>query len=259
MNYEIYKETVTEIAIKASKAVMAVYATDFTAEHKEDNSPVTLADIEAHKIISPALRELTPDIPVISEEGRQPMVDATQRFWLVDPLDGTKSFIRKDGQFTVNIALIENRRPVFAVMTVPAAQDVYLGIHDAGAFKRKFENGDWKPIKTRQVGSKGLAIVASKSHRSASLEEWLEPFTIAEAVSAGSALKFALVAEGKADLYPRMGPTMEWDTAAGHCILEAAGGYLYDLEGQPFLYGKEGYKNGGFVASGTLFSHPLWK
>jgi 3'(2'), 5'-bisphosphate nucleotidase len=249
-----YLEELLPVAMKASHAIMEVYESGFDTEWKEDNSPVTEADIKAHHIIDAALRRITPQIPVISEEGKHPLLEDDQSFWLVDPLDGTKSFIRRDGQFTVNIALIEKRRPTFAIMTVPAQKLYYAGAIGQGAFRKYEQDTRWQPITTSAVPQQGYRVVASKSHSSDKLAAWLKRIDVQAHVPAGSALKFVMVAQGDADIYPRLGPTMEWDTAAGQCILEAAGGVMTDLQGNPFRYNKSDYRNGGFIATGKEFT-----
>jgi len=223
-------------------------------ETKDDDSPVTLADKAANALIVAALAKLTPNIPIISEEGDQPPLGATERFWLVDPLDGTKGFIRGTDAFTVNIGLIENGYPVFGMLGVPAQRKLYYGGVGQGAHCSMIgEEGKWRAIKTNAVlRSQPQKLIASHSHRSPKLEEWVlqNGIQIAERIHTSSALKYALVAEGTADLYPRFGPTMEWDSAAGQAIVEAAGGVVTDLQGNRFAYGKPGYLNGGFIVWG---------
>lgn len=239
------------IANDAAHTIMEVYSTDFSAKIKSDNSPVTEADQRANDLIVERLSILTPHIPVISEEAEKPHIDTVAPFWLVDPLDGTKSFIARDGQFTVNIGLIINKAPALGVMHLPAAGDLYWGIVGKGAYKQPAECDEAQPIAVREPSKEGYDIVMSKVYRSPKLEDWTKDYPIRRRVQAGSALKFCRVAEARADIYPRLGPTMEWDTAAGHAIVEAAGGYVTDLSGEPLRYGKEGYLNPAFVASGT--------
>lgn len=246
-------DALVEICQAAHEVILPFWRTELDIETKDDNSPVTKADKAANKVIEAALLELTPDIPVISEEGTQEVVAEDSIFWLVDPLDGTKSFIKGLDEFTVNIALIENREPVIGVLGVPAQNKIYKAIAGQGAWKSEAQ-GDWRQIKASAKPEDGLRVVSSRSHQSPKLIEWLQNngIKVKEHIGAGSALKFALVAEGTADIYPRIGPTMEWDTAAGHCIVKAAGGIMNDINGDPFLYGKsgDGYLNGGFIVSG---------
>lgn len=228
---------------------MAIYAAPFDVTEKADHSPVTQADLAADAIIVPALAALTPDIPVISEERPLP-AHAGGTFWLVDPLDGTREFIHRRDEFTVNIALIQNRKPVFGIVGVPATDLLYWG-SPAGAF-RQSQQGNIDGLRVRQRRAKDpVAVATSRSHASkGELDDLLADHQIGERIIIGSSLKFCLVAEGKADVYPRIGPTMEWDTAAGQALLERAGGTVSTLEGAPFLYAKPGLKNGGFIARG---------
>jgi 3'(2'), 5'-bisphosphate nucleotidase len=239
---------------------MQVYAQDFTARDKADASPVTEADTAAEAIIIEALQRHEPGCNIIAEEavaeGATPT--ATARFYLVDPLDGTREFISRNGEFTVNIALIENRKPVAGVVYAPAVPMMYAGEAGRGAFAapiapaaESVEDARFQPIACPPLPPGGLKVVASRSHRDAETEAWLKARDIAETVAAGSSLKFCLLAEGKAHVYPRFGRTMEWDTAAGHAVLAAAGGSVYEASGAPLLYGKEqrGFDNPGFIAS----------
>jgi len=244
-------DALVEICEKAHQVILPFWQTDLQVESKEDDSPVTKADKAANQVIETALLELFPDIPVVSEEGTQATLAEDAIYWLVDPVDGTKSFIAGLDEFTVNIALIENRKPVIGILGVPAQKKIYKAIAGRGAWKRD-EGQEWQKIQTSERPQDGLRVVTSRSHRSPKLAEWLDKngVKVKEHIGAGSALKFGLVAEGLADLYVRIGPTMEWDTAAGHCIVEAAGGIMTDLEGKPFLYSKKDYLNGGFIVRG---------
>ncbi|WP_440958835.1 3'(2'),5'-bisphosphate nucleotidase CysQ [Oceanicaulis sp. LC35] len=245
-----------QICLEAAIPVMEVYESDFTAEQKADKSPVTEADKRAEIIILKALAELMPDVPVLAEEsfeaGIRPSVE--DEFLLVDPVDGTKEFIAKRGEFTINIALIRNGVPVAGAVFAPALNQLYLG--GETAFTGAFEPGETlaidrlKPAKTREKPASGMTAVMSRSHADDQTKAFAEAQGVTEAVSAGSSLKFCKLAEGAADLYPRFGPTMEWDTAAGHAVLKAAGGAVTEPDGAPFRYGKTeaGYKNGAFVA-----------
>jgi 3'(2'), 5'-bisphosphate nucleotidase len=242
---------VCAIAKEASALIMCHYANPITHEKKADHSPVTIADQESNDLIVAGLRALTPEISIVSEEGEQAEVTAGEWFWLVDPLDGTLSYIARDDEFSVNIALIHNRRPVLGVQAIPAKILLYWAAAGDVAYR---QIGEAAPeiIRCRTVPAEGLTVMTSKSHGSARMQAFLAEYKVAERVRAGSAYKITRVAEGSADFYPRLGPTMEWDTAAGHCILEAAGGSLTTVEGAPFLYGKAGYLNDGFVARGLV-------
>ena len=235
----------------AGELVMAVYRTDFDVRGKDDASPVTEADERAEALILPALDALLPGVPVIAEEavaaGRVPKIG--ERFWLVDPLDGTKEFISRNGEFTVNIALVEHGVPVLGVVLAPAIDRLFLGAAGLGAFIE--EDGKRRPIRCRVVPAEGLTVVASRSHGdAAALDAFLAGRKVAALKSAGSSLKLCLIANGEADLYPRLGRTMEWDIAAGHAVLAAAGGKVRTLAGEALRYGKPGLDNPHFVASG---------
>ena len=239
------------LADRAGEVLMRHYAGEFTAEQKADKSPVTAADREAEALIEEGLEQLAPDIPMVGEEaasaGRIPAFGKGP-FWLVDPLDGTKEFISKNGEFTVNIGLIEHRRPILGVVLAPARGLAWWGAAGQGAVRR--ENGAVSTITVRPRPAQGAMAVASRSHRDAETDAWLTAQGITDTISAGSSLKFCLVAEGKADAYPRFGPTMEWDTAAGDAVLRAAGGRVETTDGKPFLYVKPGFRNPGFIALG---------
>lgn len=247
-----FVKQVSGIATRAGAEIMKIYETDFEVETKNDNSPVTKADKVAEAIILRSIREgLTDRFPIISEEaasdGHIPDVKDTA-FWLIDPLDGTKEFINKNGEFTVNIALIENGKPVLGVVYIPTSETMYTGTA-AGAFvKRKGEPS--KQIQCNAPGSDPITAVVSRSHRSTEVDTYLESFSIGKEISAGSSLKFCLIAEGSADLYPRFGRTMEWDTAAGHAVLRFAGGSVKTVEGNDLAYGKPDHENPHFIASG---------
>jgi 3'(2'), 5'-bisphosphate nucleotidase len=245
-------------AQRAGGAIMAVYATDFAVRDKADASPVTVADEAAEKIILADLATIAPGVPVVAEEsvaaGRVPVI--AERFFLVDPLDGTKEFISHRDEFTVNIALIENGEPVLGVVLAPARRELFWGDVRAGKAGRIDADPDGtmpslgSAIQAREAPAQGLIAVASRSHRSPETDAWLANYPVSEFRSIGSSLKFCLVAAGQADLYPRLGPTMEWDTAAGQAVLAAAGGKVTTLDGQPFRYGKPGFRNGNFIARG---------
>jgi 3'(2'), 5'-bisphosphate nucleotidase len=245
-------DKLSEIARKAGAKIMEIYAyTDFSGivDFKADNSPLTLADKEANKIIEESLRELY-TYPIISEEGKNIPYELRrgwEQFWLVDPLDGTKEFIKRNGEFTVNIALMEHNKPLIGVIYAPVPDILYVGIIGKEAFK--IEKGIKSVIKTNQKKTK-LVAVGSRSHALPEDEAVLSNYDIVDKTSIGSSLKFCLLAEGKADLYFRSGPTMEWDTAAGQAILEAAGGKMYNQSGKDFSYNKESLLNGGFLCTG---------
>ncbi|WP_262690892.1 3'(2'),5'-bisphosphate nucleotidase CysQ [Kordiimonas aestuarii] len=234
-----------ETVIKAGDVVMEVYNSDFEVFSKADQSPVTEADRRGEAVIEKALELITPDIPIVGEEakseGKCPDISGGT-FWLVDPLDGTKEFIKKGTDFTVNIGLIKDGVPIMGVVYAPAMNKLYWGIKDDGAWTGEVVDGkadNITPIKARKADPDKLVIVASKSHRSAELEDYLAHFPGAENVSIGSSLKLCLLATGEADLYPRLGPTCEWDTAAAHAVLLAAGGSVEVAGGKPLAYAKD--------------------
>jgi 3'(2'), 5'-bisphosphate nucleotidase len=242
---------VIPVAEEAGRATMRFYG-QCTASEKADGSPVTAADQAAEDIILPALRALTPTIPVVSEEesaqGLTPEVTG-ELFWLVDPLDGTREFLNGNGEFTVNIALIERRVPVLGVVVVPALAESFAGA-GAGTATLTDASGT-RAIKVRTPPPEGLTVVGSRSHGdAAAMDAFLTGLTVAAFRAAGSSLKLCLIARGEADLYPRLGTTMEWDIAAGHAVLAAAGGTVLTLEGGAFLYGKPAYRNPHFAAYG---------
>jgi 3'(2'), 5'-bisphosphate nucleotidase len=245
-------DRVIPIARAAGTIVMEVYATEFKVGGKEDASPVTEADHRAEALILPALARITPGLHVVSEEaasaGRIPVV--AERFWLVDPLDGTREFVDRNGEFTVNIALVERGMPVLGVVLAPASGRLFAGAASAGAFVED-ESGHRQAIACRRAPAAGLTVVSSRSHGDlAALDAFLAGRVVASHVNAGSSLKFCLVAGGEADVYPRFGRTMEWDTAAGHAVLLAAGGRVTDLNGAELRYGKPDFANPHFVATG---------
>lgn len=247
---EAWLPEVTGIAHQAGAAIMAVYRNGFTVTGKEDCSPLTEADWQSHQLIVRALGELTPALPVLSEEAANiPYAERGkwQRFWLVDPLDGTKEFIKRNGEFTVNIALIENGQPVLGVVHVPALGRSYWAARGRGAF-RADTDGHARPIAVRQRAfNELLKVVASRSHADPRQESLLAGLGKHECVSMGSSLKLCLVAEGVAHIYPRLGPTMEWDTAAAHAIVDEAGGRVCDFTGNELRYNKNNLLNPPFV------------
>jgi 3'(2'), 5'-bisphosphate nucleotidase len=242
------------IVAEAGCLIMGLLAAEIGARRKPDGSPVCQADLRAEQLILARLAALLPDVTVIAEESFAPGGGPVpERFLLVDPLDGTREYLAGHRDFTVNIALIEGGHPVAGAICAPALNQVYV----AGATAYRMELaasgmlGANKPIVTRAAGA-GLHAVASRSHLNAATEQWLQQRPIVELLRAGSSLKFCLIARGDADVYPRLAPTMEWDTAAGHAILNAAGGCVLGLDGSPLRYGKKdaGFKNAGFIAWG---------
>ncbi len=242
------------IAARAGDAIMGIYAGDHGVRAKADASPVTIADELADRLIVAALHELTPDIPVISEETVEtsgPAAAGARLFWLVDPLDGTKEFIKRNGEFTVNIALIRDGRPIAGVVHIPVSGETFAGAEGAGASLQRRDAAP-QPIHCRPAPPDGVVVMTSRSHAdNAALDGFLADWRVAERRIAGSSLKFCRIAEGVADLYPRLGPTSEWDTAAGHAVLEAAGGSVTTLDGAPFRYGKPTLLNSHFLARGA--------
>ena len=232
---------------------MRIYAGDHGVRDKADESPVTDADHAAELVIVTRLRALTPDVPVVAEEemaaGRVPAI-GDGPFWLVDPLDGTKEFIKRNGEFTVNIALIEAGQPTLGIVLAPATDTLWRGVAGLGADKSD-RGGPFATIATRPLPADGLTACASRSHAvDSDLDNWFrdQGIIVSERVQAGSSLKFCLIGEGKADVYPRLGRTMEWDTAAGHGVLEAAGGEVVTTTGDRLSYGKPGFANPHFIA-----------
>lgn len=249
-----YLNAVTDIALAAGRRILEIYNSEFTVSDKEDGSPVTAADQAAQDVIVRGLTQLAPNIPVLAEESADVGYEQRRswsRFWLVDPLDGTKEFIKRNGEFTVNIALIENNAPVLGVVHVPVKEITYSACRGSGAFKRH-DGADWITLQARHYdGRRPPCVVASRSHADKSQHDYLERLGNHELVSMGSSLKFCLVAEGVADVYPRLGPTMEWDTAAAQCVVEQAGGRVVASDGQPLRYNKPSLKNPWIVTSGT--------
>ena len=246
-------DTVRDIAERAGRAILEIYNSDFAVASKEDKSPVTDADQQAEDLILAAIRtEIVGAWPIVAEEavasGFVPEVGDAP-FWLVDPLDGTKEFISRRGEYTVNIALIENRQPVLGVVHAPAIGATYWG-SPLGAFAMK-DGGGVQEIHCRPMPKTGLVAVASRSHRTPETDSFLAKYDVAEAISSGSSIKFCLIAEGRADLYPRTGRTMEWDTAAGDAVVRFAGGRVTTIDGGDFLYGKPGFENPHFVVYGA--------
>jgi len=253
-NRQRYAVELTKTVRAAGSAIMEIYATEFTVHHKADKSPVTVADTRAEAIILQHLAQIAPDIPVIAEEAQSAGQggDPGPVFFLVDPLDGTAEFVNRRDEFTVNIALVENGVPTLGLVFAPAKGRMFYGHHGAGAVEIGPDDTA-SPICARRPPASGTVAVASRSHCDAATETYLADLGIANTVSAGSSLKFCLLATGEADIYPRFGPTCEWDTAAGHAILLAAGGGMSTLDGGRFIYGKAdgGFLNPGFLAWGA--------
>ena len=255
MKNEIEVAKIVSIAQLAGKAILNIYNdADFSqvVDFKGDNSPLTLADQEAHKVIERELVNLYPEIPIISEEGKDIPYDQRKsyhKFFLVDPLDGTKEFIKRNGEFTVNIALIDQNTPVLGVVHVPVKDVTYYGGKEEGAFIVE-QGGSPRPIKVNHKEGERIAV-RSKSHPSPEEEVVLNEYQVVESISRGSSLKFCMVAEGKADIYYRHGPTMEWDTAAGQAVVEAANGKVLMGTGpEPFTYNKPSLLNSSFLCLG---------
>lgn len=234
----------------AGSEILRIYDLGPDVDFKEDGSPVSAADRAADRIILAALAELAPDIAVVSEENAAShAMTPPDTFFLVDPLDGTKEFLKRDdkGAYTVNIALIEDGAPIMGLVFAPALDRMFVGVRGEGA--QEVAGGATKPIACRTRAASPVAV-ASASHRDAQTDEWLADNGIASTISIGSSLKFCLVAAAEADFYPRFGPTMEWDTAAGDAVLRAAGGRVTNPDGSVMVYGKADYRNGAFIASG---------
>ena len=241
---------VIAMAAEAGRAILEVYGEDFEVQHKEDRSPLTQADLASHRIIRDALAELTPDTPLLSEESAGIAFAeraAWTEYWLVDPLDGTKEFVSRNGEFTVNIALVRGHEPVLGVVHVPVSGVTYTGVAGAGAMRQR-PGQDATPIRVQRPCAEPVRVVGSRSHANPELERYLAALGDYELVSMGSSLKFCLVAEGAADFYPRLGPTSEWDTAAAHAVVVAAGGRIVMLDGRPLQYNrKSSYLNPEFL------------
>jgi len=242
---------ILEISQSAGKAILAHYGKEIPVDHKADDSPLTQADLAAHHLILDALTALDPSIPVVSEEGELPDPGSLgKRFWLVDPLDGTKEFIQRRGSFTVNIALIENGVPVLGVVHAPALEETYWASPEEGAWHQKKDQSP-VAIQTGKVQSP-LRIVASRDHAGPEVTSLLQRFPDASCLSIGSSLKFCLIAAGDADAYLRDVPTMEWDTAAAHAIVNVAGATLVNWPSlKPLEYGKTGWRNGSILTASS--------
>ena len=241
------------IAQNAGSAILEIYKKGIETSFKEDGSPVTNADKKSEEIILSGIKSITNEFEIISEENSAShKIIPSSSFFLVDPIDGTKEFLRKDGlgAFTVNIALIKNKKSTLGVVYAPALGRLFYGSINNGAYETF--KGKTKNIKIREIPLNGPLAVASKSHKDKSTENWLLNNNINKTISTGSSVKFCLIASGEADVYPRFGPTMEWDTAAGDAVLCSAGGKVVNPDGSDFLYAKQNYKNGPFIALGNF-------
>ena len=247
------REGVIAVARAAAAEILAIYQSEFAVRHKDDRSPLTAADLAAHHCIVDGLRRLTPDIPVLSEESAG--ITTAQRrgwstLWLVDPLDGTREFVKRNGEFTVNIALIEYGVTTYGVVQAPVTGALWHGGQRDGAFRRDGDGGD-QALRVRAPATAPLRVAASRSHRDERTALFIERMGEIEPIGLGSSLKFCRLAEGGIDVYPRFGPTSEWDTAAAQAVLEGAGGAVLDLQGRPFRYNqRDTLLNGEFVALG---------
>jgi 3'(2'), 5'-bisphosphate nucleotidase len=249
--------SIAAAARDAGARIMDYYGQSILPRTKEDRSPVTDADEAAERIILPVLDDLLPGVPIVSEEAVSnkgaPAIGSageTRRFWLVDPLDGTKEFISRNGEFTVNIALVVDQTPMLGAVHLPALGTTYIGIVGKGATVET-DNGQRRDIAARRPPHEGVTVLASRSHGDdIALGAFLGGLQVANRINAGSSLKFCRIAEGVADIYPRLGRTMEWDTAAGQAVLASAGGSVHRIDGEPLAYGKPGFENPHFVARG---------
>ncbi len=253
-DYNHLLKPIEQAVVEAGSKIMEIYQQPPEADIKLDGSPVTIADKAAEAIILPVLQAIAPEITIISEENAlSHNIVAPEIFFLVDPLDGTKEFLRRDGlgAFTVNVAIVKNNKPVLGVVYAPALKRLFSG-SGSGCFEQSDNQPTRQSISVRDVPSTGVLAVASKSHRDEATDNWLEENNIRDTISTGSSLKFCLIAAGEADVYPRFGPTMEWDTAAGHAVLVAAGGRVENPDGSEFCYGKPEYRNSAFIARGCF-------
>jgi 3'(2'), 5'-bisphosphate nucleotidase len=255
MSIPVSLDDLLQLAREAGDAILTIYNTDFEVEQKEDDSPLTAADTAAHRLIVSTLAQLTPEIPVLSEESSEVPFSTRQqwqRYWLIDPLDGTREFVKRNGEFTVNIALIEAQTPTLGVVHAPVLGTTYYGVQGEGAWKQLVDQPA-SPIGVTDQCRKPVRVAGSRSHAGDSLLQFLGKLGEHELVSMGSSLKLCLVAEGKADIYPRLGPTSEWDTAAAQAVVEAAGGRVTTLDLQPLKYNtKDSLLNPHFLVFGDI-------
>lgn len=260
INWAVLTPKILQLATEAGSAIIRVYdeshQVDALVAHKADDSPLTLADLASHNIIVAGLADLTPEIPIVSEEDVASLVHRSPHghFWLIDPLDGTKEFLARNGEFTVNIALIADGEPVWGVVYAPAQGQMFWGGQSFGAFRR--DGGDTVAISVSPSVQSGcrFRVVASKSHLNAETTAFIEKLGSVELVQAGSSLKFCRIAEGNADVYPRLAPTCEWDTAAAQSVVEGANGYVYGTDGVRLRYGKPDVLNSSFIAASVPLS-----
>lgn len=255
MNYENLTAVMRNLALRAGDEIMEIYnSDDFDVKSKSDDSPVTAADEAADALISAGLWQEFPDVTLVTEEQSESHSKRADTFLIVDPLDGTKEFIHRRGDFTVNIAYVENGVPTRGVVYAPAKGRLFYTLADGSTVEEigpfdKDTAGEVNPIGVSKPNNDGLLVVASKSHRDQATDDYINKYNVADMKSAGSSLKFCLVATGEADIYPRVGRTMEWDTAAGHAVLNGAGGAVIRFDDHsPLVYGKEGYANPFFIA-----------
>lgn len=256
MDYDLIAKVFRRLALEAGSKIMEIYnAPEFDVKIKSDDSPVTIADEQADALISEGLRAAFPDLALVTEEQSASHTLREQTFLIVDPLDGTKEFIKRRGDFTVNIALVENGIPTRGVVYAPARDRLFYTRPDGQSVEEAAPHdlsgaGTTEELHVKTADNSALRVVASKSHRDQATDDYINLYQTSEMKSAGSSLKFCLVATGEADLYPRLGPTMEWDTAAGHAVLAGAGGQVLDFETHaPLAYGKPDYRNGYFIAT----------
>ncbi|HSF78303.1 MAG TPA: 3'(2'),5'-bisphosphate nucleotidase CysQ [Steroidobacteraceae bacterium] len=240
MTYDLHHLLLDVVALsrEAGRAILGVYSSSFTVREKDDASPLTEADLRSQEILASGLRRLRPELPILSEEAEAIPFATRSRWdwlWIIDPLDGTKEFVQRNGEFTVNVALVHGNRPVLGVVHAPVLDTDYFACEGYGAFRRRGQEPA-QPIRVTEPAAAPVRVVGSRSHRGSSLDGFLERVGPHQLVAVGSSLKFCMVAEGAADVYPRLGPTSEWDTAAGHCVLEQAGGHVVRLDGQPLSY-----------------------
>ncbi|MDM8166048.1 3'(2'),5'-bisphosphate nucleotidase CysQ [Roseovarius sp.] len=255
MDYSDFVPVARRLALEAGDRIMDIYnSDDFDVKVKSDDSPVTEADEAADALISEGLRKAFPDVLLVTEEQAASHSERAETFLIVDPLDGTKEFVHRRGDFTVNIAYVENGVPTRGVVYAPAKERMFYTLADGSAVEEagpfdKDAPGELSPIRVADADNGALMVVASKSHRDQATDDYINKYAVKDSKSAGSSLKFCLVATGEADLYPRVGRTMEWDTAAGHAVLQGAGGKVVRFDDHsPLTYGKEGYANPFFIA-----------
>ncbi|MCH9698559.1 MAG: 3'(2'),5'-bisphosphate nucleotidase CysQ [Gammaproteobacteria bacterium] len=253
LNLQNLLEQTIKLSVNAGDEILKIYNTDFSVESKDDKSPLTAADMASHHCLVEGLQRLTPELPILSEESSDISFEQRQQwetYWLLDPLDGTKEFIKRNGEFTVNVALIRNQEPIMGVVYVPVSGICYSAAQGLGAWKQELPN-QTESINVRDQAISPFIVVGSRSHQTEELIDFLKRLGSHELVSMGSSLKICLVAEGKADLYPRIGLTSEWDTAAAQCVVEQAGGHVTDLSGQRLTYNaKESFLNPYFLVFG---------